>query len=92
MVYKEIQKDRDLEDIFVLSLGTGKLSVQSNMADQQLFWNERRILHCITRMTEETHEEIDDLLIEDNYLRMQPLLESPVGFAELDDNKLQYLF
>ena len=92
MIYKEIQNDVELHDIFVLSLGTGKLAFQSNLADQHLFWNEKRHGHCITRMTEETHEEIDELLVQSSYLRMQPFFESPVGFAETEPDKLNYIF
>lgn len=93
LIAKEIKKDDvEIEDIFLLSLGTGKLKMQNNIADQQLFWNEKRIGHCITQMTEETHESIEEFMPENNYLRMQPLLEKSVDFADTSPESLTYLF
>ena len=90
-MYKEIKNGAELVDIFVLSLGTGKLAMQSNVSDRQLFWDERRLGHCITSMTEQTHKDVDELLGEEDYLRLQPLLEKRVGFADTSPETLEYL-
>lgn len=49
MVANAISKGVDIEDIFVLSIGSGKPKMHGRQADKKLFWEEHFEGHSMTR-------------------------------------------
>ena len=92
MVYKALNSGVEMEDIFILSLGTGKQTYEGRQIDENLYWEEQRTGHCISRQTEDTHSELEEMFPDANYVRIQPFLEHKVDFDATDEQSLMYLY
>lgn len=91
MVANAVSRGADIENIFVLSLGTGKSRFQGRQSDQQLFWDEQRDGHSMTRQSEDTDDDLANLLPEGHYIRIQPELDVNIKFDATDEQSILYL-
>ena len=89
MVCNAVAKGAPIENIFVLSIGSGKTKRQGRQADKKLFWEEEFEGHSMTRQSEDVHEDLLNLLPKGNYIRIQPELDNSIKFDAIDEQSIE---
>jgi len=92
LIAEAIQQGYSLQNINVISLGTGKyvpndagndMNMQPEY-DKTLFWKDRSYPNSIMQESEKIDQRVRDLLPEENYVRFQPTLPEDISNLRYD--------